>query len=282
MVARGNERRAIFAGSVDRERFLEIAELVARRYRVRFLTYCLMTNHYHLLVQTPLANLAHAMRQLNGVYAQDFNRRRGRDGHLFQGRYGARLVQADDHLAATIRYIVRNPIRAALCKTVEEWQWSSHAAASGLSPPGFLEVDRLLGYLGDTKADGRARYLELVAGDDEPPALVHPLVVGDTDFVTRALAIVPSDPEYPRRALRAPRPPLTDIVSDVADEAAVTRAHVEHSYSMREIATHLGCGVATVHRRIRSHETAERGRPDPVGRRGAASERRPYTGPAGR
>lgn len=103
VVARGNERKAIYRDAADRERFLEILCLTVERYGWLALAYCLMGNHYHLLVETPRANLAKGMRQLNGVYAQSFNRRHGRDGHLFQGRYGARLVQADEHLLAVDR-----------------------------------------------------------------------------------------------------------------------------------------------------------------------------------
>lgn len=114
VVARGNERAAIFWDDTDRGRFLELLAHVVHRYQWRVLAYCLMGNHYHLLVQTPEPNFARGMRQLNGVYAQRFNRRHGRVGHLLQGRYGARLVQEDGHLLAAVRYIVRNPVRAGL------------------------------------------------------------------------------------------------------------------------------------------------------------------------
>jgi REP element-mobilizing transposase RayT len=254
VVARGNERRAIFEAAADRERFLEIVEQAARRYRVHVLAYCLMSNHYHLLLQTPQANLARTMRQLNGVYAQDFNSRRGRSGHLFEGRYGARLVQADEHLAATLRYIVRNPLRARMCEQLDEWRWSSHGATCGLRPPGFLAVDRLLGYLGASGAEGRARYLALVGEGEDLPRSDHPLVAGDEHFFAAHLERVRPSPEHPRRALRPPRPPLAELVGSVADEVAIARANLDHGYSMREIATHLGCGIATVHRRVKSSE----------------------------
>jgi len=121
-----------------------------------------MGNHYHLLVETPKANLAKGMRQLNGVYAQSFNRRHGRDGHLFQGRYGARLVQADEHLLGVVRYIVRNPLRAGICTRLDDWPWSSHAATIGKRPPGFLTSERLLSFLGESRSSARASYLALV------------------------------------------------------------------------------------------------------------------------
>src|SRR3989304_3223061 len=129
--ARGNERAPIYRDDGDRRRFLELLAHVRERYRWRILAYCLMTNHYHLLVQTPEPNLARGMRQLNGAYAQWFNRRHRRVGHLFQGRYGARLVQADEHLLAALRYIVRNPVRAGLCRDPGGGGWSTHRAAAG-------------------------------------------------------------------------------------------------------------------------------------------------------
>ncbi|HXG77352.1 MAG TPA: transposase [Gaiellaceae bacterium] len=254
VVARGNERRAIFGDAADRERFLEILAQVARRYRVAVLAYCLLDNHYHLLLQTQNANLARAMRQLNGVYAQWFNRRHNRVGHLFQGRYGARLVQADEHLLAAVRYVVRNPLRAGMCRRLEDWHWSSHLQTLGERPPGLLALDRLLSFFAEGRAEARTRYLTLVASEDDPDLFAHPLAEGDDGFLATQLSLVRPDPEYPRRALRGPRPPLVELVRDASEASAIAHAYLEHGYSMRAIATHLGCGVATVHRRVRSVE----------------------------
>jgi REP element-mobilizing transposase RayT len=257
VVARGSERQAIFSDTADRERFLEIAAGCVRRYRLHVLAYCLMTNHYHLLVQTPDANLARSMRQLNGVYAQAFNRRHGRDGHLFQGRYAARLVQADQHLLAVVRYIVRNPLAAGMCERLDEWRWSSHRQTLGLEPRGLVSLERLFDYFGGSRVARRAQYLELVECDEGRPLPDHPVIAGDDEFVAVHLGPVPASPEFPRAALRLPRPPLSVLVASAADEAAVARAYLEHGYSMRELATHLGCGVATVHRRVRSFEARD-------------------------
>src|SRR5438132_1439590 len=100
-----------------------------------------MENHFHLLVLTPEANLSGGMHRLNGTYAQWFNYRHERVGHVFQGRYGAKLVGDDSHLHATIRYIVRNPVRSGLCRHAREWRWSSHRAVLGeVEAPPFLSV----------------------------------------------------------------------------------------------------------------------------------------------
>jgi REP element-mobilizing transposase RayT len=254
VVARGNERKAIYRDAADRERFLEILGLTAGRHGWLALAYCLMGNHYHLLVETPNANLARGMRQLNGIYAQSFNRRHGRDGHLFQGRYRARLVQADEHLLAAVRYIIRNPLRAGICTRVDAWRWSSHAATIETGLSGFLASERLLSYLGESRPSARARYLALVESEEGQVRPRHPLLDGDDSFIATHLARLDPDPEYPRACLMPPRRPLAELLGTQADAAAIARAHREHGYSMREIASHVGCGLTTVHRRIRSHE----------------------------
>ena len=94
--------------------------------------YCLMENHYHLLVETPRANLDDAMQRLNGTYAMRFNRHHERSGHVFQGRYGAKLIIDDDYAFTVVRYIAANPVQAGVCAAPEEWPWSSYAATAGL------------------------------------------------------------------------------------------------------------------------------------------------------
>ena len=118
--------------------------------------YCLMDNHYHLLLHTPEANLAAGMQQLNANHAQRFNRLRNRPGHLFQGRYASSLVDSEAHLIQSARYIALNPVRAGLCPTPERWRWSSYRATIGLDPgPEVLDPSTLLGPFGSP--DDRAR-----------------------------------------------------------------------------------------------------------------------------
>ena len=236
VVARGNERKPI-----------------SERYTWPVLAYCLMTNHYHLLVQTPNANLARGMRELNGVYAQAFNHRHGCDGHLFQGRYKAVLVQADSHLQATVRYIVRNPLRAGMTGCGDEWRWTSHRATSGLAPPDFLAVDTLLSYFHEERRAARKLYLALVHQEHAPPSQARPILDGDTDFIVGHLARIKPSPEHPRDHLVPPVPALEQLLVTPTD-AAIADSH-KHGYSMRQIATHLDCSVTTIHRRIRNHET---------------------------
>ena len=119
MTSRGDGQEAIYLDDTDREIYLEVLENVQHRFNWTIHAYCLMTNHYHLLVETPDSNLAKGMRQLNGVYTQGFNRRHKRVGHVYQGRYKAILVQNENYLLELSRYIVLNPVRAQMVRSTK-------------------------------------------------------------------------------------------------------------------------------------------------------------------
>ncbi len=162
--ARGNDRREIYVDDVDRRIYLATLGRVTRRQRWRCLAYCLMPNHVHLLVETPLANLGAGMQRLHGHYAQIFNARHGRSGHVFQGRYGSVRVTTDDQLWAATAYVALNPVAAGLCQAPEEWAWSSHASTlDGRARPRWLDVPRLLSYFEGLGGDPRERYVLLTA-----------------------------------------------------------------------------------------------------------------------
>jgi putative transposase len=258
VVARGNERVLVFRGDRDRERFLEILGEVAGRYRWRVLAYCLMGNHFHLLVMTLEPTLARGMRQLNGVYAQWFNRRHGRVGHLFQGRYKAVSVQTDAQLRRAVRYVIRNPIRAGLTSRPEQWCWTSHHATVGTAAAGVVAVDALLACFADDRAEALRLYRLIVETLEDPPPSRHPLVAGDDVFVVARLSCVPRDPEFTRAMVRPPRPTLGHLMASTDDREGIVTAHIGHGYSLRAIATHLGCSVTTVHRRV--HACGDEGR----------------------
>jgi putative transposase len=132
VTSRGNNQNEIFKDAQDRENFLDILHQVNSRYYWLCHAYCLMDNHYHLLIETRDGNLSLGMRQLNGVFTQWFNRRHGKVGHLFQGRFKGILVEKDSHFLEVARYIVLNPIRARLIKNANQWEWSSYGATAGL------------------------------------------------------------------------------------------------------------------------------------------------------
>ncbi len=136
ITARGNRREAIFIDDQDRALFNSLLEEVVARFGWRIHAWCQMTNHYHLLVETPQANLPQGMRQLNGNYANAFNRSHHREGHVFQGRYKAILVQRNTHLLELSRHVVLNPVRAGMVSTAGEWQWSSYRQTAALEESG--------------------------------------------------------------------------------------------------------------------------------------------------
>ena len=162
--ARGNDRRDIFVGIDDYRRYLVFLVRAVRRQRWNLLAFCLMPNHVHLLVETPEPNLARGMQRAHSGYAQDFNQRHGRSGHLFQGRYGAVRITTDPQLVAVARYIARNPVEAALAGAPGDWPWSSHRVAAGSDPaPSWLANDRLMELLSGWTRDPSGAYALLAA-----------------------------------------------------------------------------------------------------------------------
>jgi REP element-mobilizing transposase RayT len=160
---RGNNRGWIFRDDVDRIRFLELLTKVVRRHGWTLLAYCLMTNHYHLVVRFDEASLSAGMQELNGAFARTFNLRHNRVGHAFERRFHDELIESDGHLLATIRYDMLNPVRARICERPEQWPWSSHRACLGLDHAlQGLAVSELLAHFGREPKRARAAYRRFV------------------------------------------------------------------------------------------------------------------------
>jgi putative transposase len=164
VTARGNRRQAVFVTDADRRSFLYLLGAVSRRFGWKCGGYCLLPDHYHLLVETLDANLSRGMQHLNGRYAQLFNHVHGFDGHVFQGRFHAVLVGRDPHLLEVIRYIALNPVRAGFCSDPADWHWGSYRALAGheASPP-FLDERSLLGRFGRDQPAARATFRAFIA-----------------------------------------------------------------------------------------------------------------------
>jgi REP element-mobilizing transposase RayT len=161
--ARGNGKRTIFLVEHDRRLYLRLVGQVLARQQWNCLAYCLMDNHVHLLLETPQPNLGAGMCRLQGLYAQTFNKRHGRCGHLFGERFGSVLMRSDEQLLTVARYIALNPVEAGLIEDAADWPWSSHAAVvNGVAAPAWLDVARLLAYFGASGGDPRKRYAEVV------------------------------------------------------------------------------------------------------------------------
>jgi REP element-mobilizing transposase RayT len=161
---RGNERKDIFRCEADRTLFIELLVRSIETYRWIVHSFVLMTNHYHLIVETPIPTLSRGMHDLDGDYAQKFNQRHGRVGHLFQGRFKGSLVEKETYLLELCRYVVLNPVRAGMVETPAAWRWSSYRATALLEPPPpWLEVDWTLRQFGPDRRSAARRYREFVA-----------------------------------------------------------------------------------------------------------------------
>lgn len=228
VTARGNERGDVFRDDADRREFLAVLGRTVSVYGWRLHAYVLMGNHYHLLVETPEPTLSRGMRDLNGVTTQRFNRRHGRTGHLFEGRFKAILVEREAHLLELVRYVVLNPVRAGLAKSPAAWPWSSYKATAGLAEaPEWLETAWTLEQFGRRPAEARRRYVAFVAdgrgaGYDPWGQLRGQVFLGSEGFA-REVGRRASRKAVPREVPRAQREPVAPSPEEVAAAFAASR-----------------------------------------------------------
>lgn len=249
VTSRGDGREDIFRGDGDRQVFLALLGDICERFNWRAHAYCLMTNHYHLLMETPDANLSKGMRQLNGVYTQRFNTRHGRCGHVFQGRFKAIIVEKEGYLAELARYVVLNPVRARMVDRPQDWPWSSYRATMGeVRCPGWLDRDWLLSTFGATEQAAVEGYRQWVAdGIDRPgpwERLSHQVFLGSETFVERVRSVLPRDrdlSEVPRAQRRPPARPLAEYARLHPDrDAAMAAAYASGGYTLKAIGDYFG------------------------------------------
>lgn len=251
VMARGNARETIFQGDQDRQVFCEGLCRVCERFQWRLWAYCLMGNHYHLLIETLEPTLSRGMREVNGVYTQAFNRHHGRVGHLLQGRYKAVLVDRDNYLLELSRYIVLNPVRAHMCDTPAKWPWSSYQAVLGkVTAPEALAVNETLALFSTDRGAARRAYARFVAegiGQVLPEA-TQQLYLGDDDFVARmAERVATPSTEVPRQ--QRIRKTLAQYASEAPNrDAAIAAAYASGVYKLKTIGEHFGLHYATISR----------------------------------
>lgn len=263
VTSRGDRREAIYRDDQDRMDWLAVLGEVCSRFNWRCHAYCEMTNHYHIVVETPDANLSKGMRQLNGVYTQATNRRHGLVGHLFQGRFKAILVERDAYLLELARYVVLNPVRAGMVPEAGDWPWSSYRAMVGEAPaPDWLVTDWILGQFDQERFPARVGYAAFVReGVGQPSVwegLRHQVFLGSEAFAERHCAST-RPPERLREVPRAQRRPLAKPLADFARRypdrhEAMARAFQTSVYSMQEIADYFGVHYSTVSRAVRRLE----------------------------
>jgi len=258
VTSRGNAREDIFDDDGDRKAFLECLGKVVNRFNWECHAYCLMDNHYHLVIETPEANLSQGMRQLNGVYTQDYNRRHRTIGHLFQGRYKAILIQKQSHLLEVCRYVVLNPVRAKAVQRVEQWKWSSYGGTAGLGKsPSWLAVDWVLSQFGKRRYPAARHYRRFVREGIDGPSIWEgvqaQVLFGEENFVGKLKGYVKGYEEMaeiPRSQRYLSRPKLKILfegkLTKTKRDALIVRAVHRYGYSQREVADVLDLHYATV------------------------------------
>jgi len=163
ITARGNNKQDIYHDEEDAELFLEIVEQAVERYGIIIHAYCLMRNHYHLLVEIPHGYLSEPMRQINLTYTKAFNKRYRKVGHVFQGRFKSKLIETDAQLLEVCRYIVNNPVRAGFAKRTADYSWSSYRQTAGfVDRQEWLTVSWVLGLFGESSDMAAYRYRAFV------------------------------------------------------------------------------------------------------------------------
>lgn len=270
LTSRGDRREDIYADDADRAVFLNVLEQACRRFDASVLAYCLMTNHYHLVLCTRRANLSLLMRHLNGVYTQAFNRRHLKVGHLFQGRFKGILVDSDAYLMSLCRYVELNPVRANMVQSVADWPWSSFRAHVGqaCSPP-WLDDKTLQAFMlgrdvaneADQRSAQKAYRAAVEQGVGESiwaTDLRQQIFLGDADFVMRMQAQLDERRAKAKQVPRAHRATPMSLAEWLAQglsrEQALRAAHERSGISMTQLALELGVSVGWVSKLIQRAE----------------------------
>jgi len=266
LTSRGNGGDTVFRTDLDRKSFLDTLSHVTQGFNWVCHAYCLMGNHYHLLVETPDGNLSTGMRQLNGVFTQSFNKRHKRSGHVFQGRFKSIVIEKESHLLEVCRYVVLNPVRAGIVKKPENWRWSSYGATVGLvDVPSCLTTDWVLGQFSSRRATARRKYREFVYAGIRDHALWGNLkggvVLGTEGFASDLSEMVRGRTELreiPKQQRYLNRAGLAELFGDetllgrVARNAKIREAVRKHGYSQKEVSDHLSLHCSVVSRILKA------------------------------
>ncbi|MDA1372202.1 MAG: transposase [Proteobacteria bacterium] len=263
VTSRGNARSAVAIDRVDRLKFFELLAQGVDRYAWCCHAYCLMDNHYHLIIETAEPNLSRGMRHLNGCYTQAFNRRHGRAGHVFQGRYRAILVQAESYLLELCRYVVLNPVRAGMTHKVELWPWSSYRATAGMVVrPNWLYTEALLSLFSGNKIQRTNAYQHYInAGKGQPLPWQHlrnEVYLGSEEFVENMQSKMANGAKL-RGTPKVQYGPVIKPINWYFDryrsrEQAIVIAYKSGHHTQQAIGDYLNLSHTTIGRIIRSHD----------------------------
>lgn len=249
---RGNNRADIFFCDEDRLLFLALLEETVRRYHWSVIQYVLMTNHFHLMVETPEPTLSRGMKWLCQVYAQRLNRRHGRSGHLFGSRFTSHLVEKNAYLLETLRYLALNPVRAGIVARPEDYRWGSHRAAAGLERvPAWLQTRWTLEQFGSDRTSQRREYRKFVdagGGIERAPweNAIGRIFVGSAQWVEEMRGMLEGKPrssDHPAMQRYAARPRPARVVEAVAEVFETTPEAIRAARGTRErrVVAWLGC-----------------------------------------
>jgi REP element-mobilizing transposase RayT len=280
--ARGDNRGLIFHETEDYEAFLSLLQRALDRFAVACVAFCLLDNHYHLLLVPHRHSVSRVMQYVNGAYAQWFNRKYGRVGHVFQGRFGSKLIDDAGYLLTAVRYIAMNPVEAGRVTTPDDWRWGSHRATVGLDPvPPFLALDRIWAAVDcQDAARGRSRYIAHMAGRKDAEDLHHAVFAGG-ERLARELSplLLPFRPvsSYTYAERFAVRPSIDTVFLNVDSTSTLKRAAADafnvHAYTLAEIGGFVGRDPSTVSKWIK--KVSERVPRTPI--RGPDSSGNPQT-----
>ncbi len=256
LMAQGNGGDAVFRDEEDQAAFLKILAGVCADFEWRVLCYCLMETHIHLVVATGRPTLSRGMRQLLGVYSQSFNRRHGRAGHLFQGRYKALLVETSAYLVPLCGTVLRSPVTAGLVTGAKQWPWSSYGLNAGKQQAAWFDPVPLWDALGVQRAKAAVAVAALARKDRPAPEARGQLCYGGDAFakklarkLTGGKKTVELSAEHPRRALAALSPSLNWYEERYPRRSeAMARACLEGHHSRSDVARHYGVAPSTVSR----------------------------------
>ncbi|MES2900689.1 MAG: transposase [Pseudomonadota bacterium] len=264
VMARGDRRRPIFHRDDDFRQWLARLGLSCERFNAVVHAYCLMPNHYHLLIETPDANLSRVVGYLNASYSQLFNRRYDQVGHVFQGRFKSILVQRDTYLLELARYIMLNPVRAMLTQHASDWPWSSLALMlAGQDVPAWFDRTWLLTRFSEREEEAKVAFREFmvagIGGANPLESAKHQLVLGDAAFVVQHVSgKVPADMKPILKSQRGIAAMTLEhyVKTSSSRNEAMSAAYRSKAFTMRQIAQHFKTNASTVSRAIRAFDAA--------------------------
>jgi putative transposase len=263
ITSRGNAQETIYRNNKDRTEFLSLLNNTCNRFHWYCHAYCLMDNHYHLLIETNTSSLSKGMKHLNGTYTPFFNRSHKRVGHVYQGRFKGILVEKESYLLELSRYIVLNPVRARMVRTAKDWQWSSYRATAGISVAhSCLTTDWLLACFCKQRKRAQRAYREFIQQGKNQPSpwenLKNQIYLGSSEFVEEMQCKLEPDHslnDIPKKQKQAAIKPLGYYQQRYSSRSeAMAKAYLAGHYTLKEVGQHFGVSYATVSRAIKEIE----------------------------